>query len=371
MTAKPMTKETTAKAFRKGRVLGPLLAALLLGACAGASPEAESGAGESAATPAVSSDEAVSFEEANTLESKDGTIAYPEWETTAPGEYLEYNQRANLLQRGHLVYQKYCIGCHGEHGDGYGPAAARLQTRPRDFTRGIYKFRSTDSGSLPLESDLYRTITRGLARVSMPAFRLMPENERIAVIEYIKTFYPQWETKKADRRIVPIPLPPEDLLAEDRLLRGRAVYLQMQCWKCHGVDGRGTGATQTEYVDAWGDTQKPFDFTRGSLKGGSAPEDIYRTFHTGLRSIMPSYDGETLAAVTGEAFGDMGTFLEADEKAAVESIQNQFPADGAALYGQEPEERQELAVRNSWDLVAYILSLRSETTTAPAVLGAP
>ncbi|NIW75638.1 MAG: hypothetical protein GWN08_10375, partial [Gemmatimonadetes bacterium] len=45
-----------------------------------------------------------------------------------------------------------------------------------------------------------------------------------------------------------------------------------------------------------------FDFTRGSLKGGNTPEDIYRTFHTGLRSIMPSFDGTTLMTVAQEGF---------------------------------------------------------------------
>jgi hypothetical protein len=34
------------------------------------------------------------------------------------------------------------------------------------------------------------------------------------------------------------------------------------------------------------------------------------------------------------------------------------------------EERLALAHRNSWDLVAYIRSLRTEITTARAVLGA-
>ena len=32
-------------------------------------------------------------------------------------------------------------------------------------------------------------------------------------------------------------------------------------------------------------------------------------------------------------------------------------------------ERLELAARNSWDLVAYIMSLRRSTSTAAAVLG--
>ncbi len=298
------------------------------------------------------------------------SIEYPKWQTVPAGEHAGYNQRTNLLQRGHLVYQKYCLGCHGELGDGNGPAAVRLITKPRDFTRGVYKFRSTDSGSLPLEADLYRTITRGLARVSMPAFPLMPEGDKVAVVEYIKTFYRDWDAEKHDRRLVPVPLAPGDLDADERRLRGRVVYLQMQCWKCHGTDGRGKGATQTEYTDAWGQPQKPFDFTRGSLKGGSSPQDIYRTFHTGLRSIMPSYEGDTLAAVTADAFTGLGDFVDRAEAGHLEAVKDQFPPDGPAIFSaMSAVERSRLAERNSWDLVAYILALRQPTSTAAAVLG--
>ncbi len=304
------------------------------------------------------------------MEAAAAALEYPTWETVEPGENADYNLRENLIQRGHLVYGKYCVGCHGEYGDGDGPAAVRLITKPRDFTSGIYKFRSTDSGSLPLESDLDRTITRGLARVSMPAFPLMPESEKVALIEYVKSFYPRWEEEKDGRRLVPVPSAPSDLGSEDRILRGQVVYLQMGCGKCHGFDGRGTGATQTEYVDAWGDPQKPFDFTRGGLKGGNAPEDIYRTFHTGLRSIMPSFGGDTLAAVTADGFEAATADLDADERQLLEAVRDAYPADGAAIYSDMSDaERLELAIRNSWDLVAYIISLRTETTTAEAVLG--
>ncbi len=318
-----------------------------------------------AEAPPAPTAEAAASETADT-----GTpLEYQEFETAPPGG--SYNQRANLVQRGHRVYRKYCIGCHGEYGNGQGPAAKRLITQPRDFTKGIYKFRSTDSGSLPLEEDLYRTITRGLSRVSMPAFPLMPENEKLALIEYLKTFYPRWEDEKDDRRVVPIPRAPEDIGSEERMMRGRVVYLGMQCLKCHGTDGRGTGATQKEYVDSWGHPQKAFDFTRGSLKGGNAPEDIYRTFHTGLRSIMPSFGGDTLSAVTADTipgFAEQAGL--SGEMARLEPYLAEFPADGDALYSAMSEsERLELAARNSWDLVAYILSLRTTVNTAPAVLG--
>lgn len=157
-----------------------------------------------------------------------------------------------------------------------------------------------------------------------------------------------------------------------RQLRGRMVYLQMGCSSCHGTDGRGTGATQTEYTDSWGNLQKPFDFTRGSLKGGNTPEDIYRTFHTGLRSIMPSFGGDTLSAVTADGFTAAAQALEPAEANQLETVLKDFPADGNAVFGDMDEaQRAELAERNSWDLVAYILALRTRTVTADAVLGEP
>src|SRR6267378_2192753 len=53
--------------------------------------------------------------------------------------------------RGKAVYERYCLSCHGEHGDGRGYSAQWLDPRPRDFTRAIFKCRSTPSGTLPEE----------------------------------------------------------------------------------------------------------------------------------------------------------------------------------------------------------------------------
>ncbi|MEX2213502.1 MAG: c-type cytochrome [Phycisphaeraceae bacterium] len=276
--------------------------------------------------------------------------------SVAPG--TPYNQRVQLLERGKLVYQRYCIGCHGDKGDGQGPASTRLITQPRDFTRGIYKFRTTDSSSLPMEADLHRTITRGLARVSMPAFPLMVEQDKVAVIQYIKDFYPNWESEAPDRKLVFVPNPPQDLDSKERISRGRVVYLAMGCANCHGQDGAGTGAVQHEFVDAWGHKQLAFNFTRGRLKSGDDPQDIYRVFHAGLRSIMPAFPGETLAFVTGEQVGTAERFFTEGEPATLKDAISQFPAGAADIAAMTTQERLDRATNNSWDLVAYIQSLR-------------
>src|SRR3990172_7977733 len=72
-----------------------------------------------------------------------------------------------LLARGRAVYEANCAVCHGERGDGAGHAAHMLSVQPRDFTRGLFKFRSTPSGVLPTDEDLLATVTRGLRWTAM------------------------------------------------------------------------------------------------------------------------------------------------------------------------------------------------------------
>ena len=49
---------------------------------------------------------------------------------------------------GKPLYLQYCSGCHGERGDGAGPAAEFVDPRPRDFTKAQFKLRTTPSGRL-------------------------------------------------------------------------------------------------------------------------------------------------------------------------------------------------------------------------------
>src|SRR5215470_12989346 len=56
-------------------------------------------------------------------------------------------------RRGAIVFDRFCVSCHGVHGDGRGYSSPYLDPAPRDFTRGIFKWRSTPSDSLPTDAD--------------------------------------------------------------------------------------------------------------------------------------------------------------------------------------------------------------------------
>lgn len=210
------------------------------------------------------------------------------------------DQVATLKQEGAKIYSHYCVGCHGVNGDGKGPAAPMLIVKPRDFTKGIFKFRSTPTGTLPTDEDLYRIISRGVYRTSMPDWGLLTERERLAAIEYIKGFYPEWAQHGSGTPIF-IPKPPATLSSQESIARGRELYGLLGCATCHGDTGRGDGpSAKTLGPDVWGNPQKPFDFTKGRLKSGPTPQDVYRTFMTGVSgTAMPSF-GDIFAQPDGD-----------------------------------------------------------------------
>ena len=95
--------------------------------------------------------------------------------------------KTDLLEKGKKVYFKRCVWCHGVEGGGDGPAAERLFTRPRNFIQGTFKIRFTDSGELPLEADLIKTVKNGLPGSAMPAWgEFLGEDEIVAVVNFVK-----------------------------------------------------------------------------------------------------------------------------------------------------------------------------------------
>jgi DMSO reductase family type II enzyme heme b subunit len=203
-----------------------------------------------------------------------------------------------LVEKGSVVYFKRCSFCHGLLGDGDGPAAEFLDPRPRDFTLGTYKFRTTQSGKLPIDEDLFRTVSRGLPGTAMQGFdnavikNGLTEEERWAVIAYIKTFAPEFKDPQFDpyKQIVKLPqnLPP---MSEATIAKGKEVFERAKCWECHGKQGRGDGQKVFDRTDDWGFPIRIRNITHPwKIKAGDTVEDIYIRFTTGINGTpMPSF----------------------------------------------------------------------------------
>lgn len=193
----------------------------------------------------------------------------------------------DLLARGREVYRQRCVGCHGVRGDGNGPAATFLSPRPRDFTLGVFKFRTTPSGSLPTDGDLFRTVTRGVRWTAMPPWHELPDKDRMAVVAYIKTFSNRWKEEQPDPPLVVAAVP---RATPELLARGKELFQKAKCWECHGHEGRGDGPSAGQLKDVLDLPIRPTDFTRGQFKGGSQVVDIFRTMTLGLDGTpMPSF----------------------------------------------------------------------------------
>ena len=220
------------------------------------------------------------------------------------------------------LFHTHCSGCHGSTGEGTGPWSDLLPVLPRDFRRGIFKFQSTPYGARPVRDDLERTISRGIPSSLMPPFGHLPEARRkqlalavellarrgefesrlvlevelqgegladSAVDQISAEIAAEWQ--EAAEQVIQ-PLSPQPEFTPDRVARGKELFVQKGCAKCHGEDGRGQTEQnlQAGLRDVWGHPVQAADLTTGRLKGGSAPLDIYRRILGGINGTpMPSF----------------------------------------------------------------------------------
>ena len=189
---------------------------------------------------------------------------------------------------GKQAYRRYCVGCHGPEGDGNGENATWIDPKPRDFTAAVFKCRSTPTGMLPTDDDMFQAIGRGFVDTNMPAWLPLTNHDRADLVAYVKTFSNRWKDEPAAK---PISIPTEPPVTSSSILKGREVYQKMECWKCHGSAGRGDGPSAATLTDSKDNPLRPYNFAVGSrFKCGQTNQDLYRIFMTGLDGTpMPSF----------------------------------------------------------------------------------
>ena len=210
-----------------------------------------------------------------------------EW-LTSPAASSHVGNITGAAKAAALPYRRYCVGCHGPLGDGNGENAQWINPKPRDFQLGIFKCRSTPTGTLPTDQDLYDSIGRGLDRSNMPSWNALTKQERADLVAWIKHYSPRWQNEKAG---TPIQIPAEPEITPERVKTGQEVFKKMECWKCHGVQGMANGPSAATLSDDLGRPISPFNFTDGSRPlCGNTDTDIYKIFMTGLDGTpMPSF----------------------------------------------------------------------------------
>ncbi len=187
---------------------------------------------------------------------------------------------------GQAAYELQCARCHGVTGKGDGRDAKRLYPRPRDLTSGVFKFRSTASGTVPTDDDLFNTLDHGLTAGNMPDWSHLDEPTRWQIIEYIKSFSQNFTTNPP--QLVDLGTDPG---RQADLTKGKQVYEKLGCAACHGASGRANGTSAQGLTDDWGMAIRPANLTQGwNYRGGSEPKQIVTRIIAGIDGAqMPSY----------------------------------------------------------------------------------
>lgn len=250
--------------------------------------------------------------------------------------------RAEAQARGKAVFDEHCAECHGRDGRGDGASAAYLSPRPLDFSSGRYKIRSTEEGSVPTDEDLVRSVRQGLYGTAMPGWEgILSDAEIQDVVAYVKTMSPAFATP-------PVPVTPGAPTPSSpaSIARGRKLYGSLQCDKCHGTDGHGTGALVTVFQDEWNQPLPAADLTEPwTFRGGPTARDVYMRLRTGMTGTpMPSF----AEAATNRELWDVANYVVSLGRKPSWSM---TAAEIAALYAREDAEARANPVKRGEYLV--------------------
>ena len=262
-------------------------------------------------------------------------------------------ESSEAIAAGKDIYERKCYYCHGIKGDGNGPAAPRLDQKPRNFTRNEYKIRSTGLGNLPTDDDLFRIVSSGVEGTAMPFWNSLSAKERWQVIHYIKTFNEGFKDKDAQKVAE---LSAASGTSPESIKRGKELFKDAKCFLCHGEEGRADGQITTTLKGKWNFPFKARNLTKGWLfKGGNAESDIHRTITTGINETpMGSYAD----FLTDEDRWHLAHYV----KSISHGMNTQVVLVSKVVQGDLPQSPDDAA----WDIIASIeLPLAGQIVAKP------
>lgn len=273
------------------------------------------------------------------------------------------------LNDGHDAYMLYCYGCHGDRGDGKGPASPAMRPPPRNFTRGLFKFAGVEAGKLPVDDALDRTVRRGLHGTPMLPWDV-PEVERRAIIQYLKTLSPRWQS--ADEYGTPLEISPDPWKGKEAeaIARGKQVYHVAVggagCSGCHAAYATREEISQmTQKVTGEPLTEFPENMYSPSLRESEYPleEDEKGEMVKAYQILPPDF----LVNKVKSAY-PVGTRVDGREYTAPMQREDLYRTIGAGIGGAAmPQWKGALPEESLWALVYYVQSLVALRDT-PAAL---
>ncbi len=198
------------------------------------------------------------------------------------------NAKPGNAENGAAIYAKRCIWCHGEEGDGSGPAAERLNPTPRDFTSAMYKIKTTAfDADFANDDNIYRMIRDGMPSTAMPGWSdILSEQEMWDLVLYVKTLAGLEEEELAAEMDygTQIESSPESIE------KGKQLFLEGdRCAECHGKEGKGDAVKGLK--DDSGFRTWPRNLTKPwTFRASNDPKDIFARISTGIPGTqMPAF----------------------------------------------------------------------------------
>jgi mono/diheme cytochrome c family protein len=307
------------------------------------------------------------------------------------------------------LYREHCAHCHGISGDGAGPTASFLNPYPRDYRKGQFKFKSTPVGQKPTHDDLKKIVLDGIPGTAMPSFKLLPDLEVEAMVEYVKYLSIRGEVERgllqaatnldpedknarlitvlpanatteqkaaqqeqitavkevvksvverwdgAAAAVTPIPARPkmtkEELAAS--IKHGRELFFGTiaNCIKCHGDSALGDGQT-TDY-DEW---------TKEFIDLGKNPQVIRQFVSRGMlppRTIRPRNLRQGVFRGGLRPIDIYWRMINGIEGTPMPALSTNVRKEG------DPPEAKKLNPEEIWDLVNYVQSLPYDPINSP------
>ncbi|MBV6445926.1 MAG: cytochrome c [Ignavibacteriales bacterium] len=125
---------------------------------------------------------------------KDYPIAEPKV-VKAVDEAMLKNPTPQLIALGKEKFNTLCAACHGADGKGDGAAGAAMNPKPRNF----HSNEGWTNG--PDFLNMWKTLQEGIPSKGMAAYGVLPAEERVAMIQYIRTTFMQNAEKLTDADI--------------------------------------------------------------------------------------------------------------------------------------------------------------------------
>lgn len=221
-------------------------------------------------------------------------------------------EQPSAQTNGLALYVRHCASCHGEKGDGQGPAAPFLNPRPRDFGEAQFRLVTT-ANPIPTDEDLSRTIRQGMPGSAMFPFGHLGDTEIAALIKEVRRLIRTGQERKIRKAAAdaeeeleadalaktldtvtrpgnPIAMPAElPKASKESIARGDKLYRDQKvgCVSCHGEQGKGDGVQDQRNLD--GRPTRPRDFTQGIFKSGRDAKQLYARVMRGMPgSPMPA-----------------------------------------------------------------------------------